>query len=227
MNPSGNHSSSSSARPLSKTEYVVTRLREDIAAGLIDPGHALRQNSIAKRYGVSATPVREALRILASDGTVTYSPHHSATVAEIDKVELDDLYLLRSTTEVMVTGLAASRATPEQIASLWAIQEQLRELSASGDGPRLSLLNRTFHMELLRIGSPFIVNTVIEPLWTRFMPTSVSIWRDPVVVERFLMEHELILHAMENGERETACKHMESHLDSAARQRLMSRGLLT
>jgi DNA-binding transcriptional regulator YhcF (GntR family) len=88
--------SGGSGVPVSKTEYVVARLEADIADGLIDPGQTLRQHEIATRYGVSATPVREALRILAAEGIVRYSAHKSATVAEMEPVELEDLYALRA-----------------------------------------------------------------------------------------------------------------------------------
>ena len=82
--------------PLSKTEYVLQRLREDIASGVVVPGTSLRQSEIAARYGVSATPVREALRLLEAGGSISYAPHRGATVRELSPERVRDVYLLRA-----------------------------------------------------------------------------------------------------------------------------------
>ncbi|MDJ0419782.1 GntR family transcriptional regulator [Rhodococcus opacus] len=59
------------APPVSRTEYVAERLKQDVASGAIKPGELIKQTVLAKRYGVSATPVREAMRLLAADGVLS------------------------------------------------------------------------------------------------------------------------------------------------------------
>ncbi len=71
------------APPVSRTEYVAERLKQDVASGAIKPGELIKQTVLAKRYGVSATPVREAMRLLAADGVLSYSPHKGASVREM------------------------------------------------------------------------------------------------------------------------------------------------
>src|SRR5690606_13609436 len=72
--------SPSAGPPKSKGRYVLDRLREEIAEGVLSPGTALKQTDIAQRYGVSATPVREALRLLESEGQVAYVANRGAVV---------------------------------------------------------------------------------------------------------------------------------------------------
>ena len=99
--------------PVSKTAYVLDRMRDDIAKGTILPGQPLKQTDLAARYGVSPTPVREALRLLEADGSISYSPHRGATVLEMDKSRVRDLYLLRAAMESLATRLAVERLTED------------------------------------------------------------------------------------------------------------------
>jgi DNA-binding GntR family transcriptional regulator len=207
------------AQPLSKTAYVLARLRQELANGDIHPGQQLRQGEIAERYGVSPTPVREALRLLEADGAIRYSPHRGATVTELSPRELRDLYLVRSSMEALLTRLAAERATPDQVAD---IRRRHEELAARIDGTpadELSRLNREFHLAILRLGSELITLTVVTPLWHGFLPPSKSQWRSHERNARFLEEHERIVGALEDGDADAAAKAMTSHLRTAMEMR--------
>lgn len=215
-------SSSGSVRPeqpLSKTAYVLSRLRDELASGEIHPGQQLRQGEIARRYGVSATPVREALRLLEADGAIDYSPHRGATVAELTRVELRDLYLVRSAVEVSLTGLAAQRMTGDELADVRRQHEFLREQHATASPEDLSRWNRDFHLTILRAGSPLITQHVVEPLWLRFLPPSRSQWRSIEVNARFIEQHDQIVRALEAGHVDESRTCMEAHLSAAMSRR--------
>ena len=77
--------------PQSRTGYVMERIKEDLVNGVIAPGELIKQTVLARRYGVSPTPVREALRVLQSDGLISYSPHKGASVRELKPVAARDL----------------------------------------------------------------------------------------------------------------------------------------
>lgn len=204
---------------MSKTAYVLARLRQELADGEIHPGQQLRQVEIAERYGVSPTPVREALRLLEADGAIRYSPHRGATVTELSPQELSDLYLMRSAMEAMLARLAAERATTEEVAEVRSLHKDLSDRTADTPADELSRLNREFHLAVLRLGSPLITQHVVTPLWHGFLPPSKSQWRSADSNTRFVAEHERIVAALENGDADEAEVAMADHLRTAMKMR--------
>jgi DNA-binding GntR family transcriptional regulator len=206
-------------QPMSKTAYVLARLRQELASGEIHPGQQLRQVEIAERYGVSPTPVREALRLLEADGAIRYSPHRGATVTELSPQELSDLYLMRSAMEAMLTRLAAERATPEEVAEVRSLHQDLSGRTKDTPADELSRLNREFHLSVLRLGSPLITDHVVTPLWHGFLPPTKSQWRSDERNTRFVAEHERIVVALEKGDADEAEVAMSDHLRTAMKSR--------
>lgn len=203
------------APPLSRTNYVVERLKNDLADGVLRPGQALRQVQIAERYGVSVTPVREALRILEADGAITYSPHRGATVRDVDAETAADLYRLRAAVESLATQIAVERLTPQRLAAIEQAHTDLREAKAAGkDGTDLSRLNRRFHFTIYEGGSPLVLDH-IRTLWTRF-PETVTIWntsRNATALDR---DHAQIIKAIRRSDAEQAAALMSAHVQHAA-----------
>jgi DNA-binding GntR family transcriptional regulator len=205
--------------PLSKSAYVLERLRRDFSNGTITPGESLRQGEIAERYGVSATPVREALRILEADGLIIYSPHRGATVAEMPQPDLRDLYLLRANVEGFTAALAVERGTDEQIAGLRRQHDDLVRVAFELSPEELSRRNRDFHLAVVAVGSPFIAGHVMRPLWERLIPPSQSLFQDADRVRNFVAEHEAVVSALERRDAEAARQHMSQHIAIAGELR--------
>lgn len=201
--------------PLSKAAYVAEGLRKDLINGRVFPGDALNQIEIAARYGVSATPVREALRILEADGLVVYLPHKGATVADLPRADLHDLYLFRSNVEGLTASMAAQRATPDQLGMLREIHESLKSAVATHSPEELSRLNREFHLAVMAVGSPFIATHVMRPVWERIIPPRDSMWRDPAKVQAFIEAHENIIQAIESRDSERADQLARDHISDA------------
>lgn len=206
--------------PQSKAEYVLMRLRREIAEGVIIPGQPLRQTELAERYGVSSTPVREALRTLEADGAIQYLPHRGATVAELSRRDVHDLYLLRSQIESFATGLAVQRMTEQAAALIRTLHERLAARVGHASPVELSQLNRDLHVAIIHTGSPLIAEQVIGPMWKRFLPPSTSMWAEPEVVDAFIAEHARIVEAIEAGDVDLASKRMADHVLTAERCRL-------
>lgn len=199
--------------PLSKTEYVLRRLREDIASGLVVPGTSLRQSEIAGRYGVSATPVREALRLLEAGGTISYAPHRGATVRELSQERVHDVYLLRAEIEGLATAIAVERMTDADMEKIEAIHQQL-QASVDGDGEDLAVLNRRLHFTIYHAGSDLIASHA-SSLWTLF-PPRVTIWRDKAAAVALSADHEGILEALRARDRDLAKGRAAAHVKHAA-----------
>jgi len=205
--------------PLSKTEYVLQRLREDIASGLVVPGTSLRQSEIAARYGVSATPVREALRLLEAGGTVSYAPHRGATVRELSPVRVHDVYLLRAEIEALATAVACERMTDDQFAQIEAVHEEL-QACRGGDGQEQAVLNRRLHFTIYHAGSELIASHATS-LWSLF-PPRVTIWRIPEAATSLATDHDGIIEALRARDARLAQDRARAHVLNAAalRERL-------
>lgn len=205
--------------PASKTQYALERLREDIASGALHPGEALRQSDLAKRYGVSPTPVREALRLLESDGLVVYSPHRGATVMHLDEQRTQDLYALRARTEGLATELCAVRRTDEQLEEMRELQERLRTMAQdpSVSHVELAAWNRELHLRIAGIGSAAIAGQ-IRPMLGAF-PTHRTMWRKSGRVQSFLSDHDAIISAIAESDPSRAGTLMHQHILSALDER--------
>lgn len=211
--------SATSAPPVSRTEYVTSRIKEDVANGVIAPGELIKQTVLAKRYGVSPTPVREALRILEADGVITYAPHKGASVREMSPEGAHDLYRLRAAAEYEATEMATSRMTPEILARVEAKYRELSDLLADrqSTAAQLSVLNKEFHFAIYEASSPVVVE-YLEMLWTRFTPPT-TIFRDRKAALKLHREHEAILNAIRSGNAKKAAELTSAHTLGASKVR--------
>ncbi|WP_027506541.1 GntR family transcriptional regulator [Rhodococcus sp. UNC23MFCrub1.1] len=209
----------SSAPPVSRTKYVVDRLKEDVASGTIKPGELIKQTVLAKRYGVSATPVREALRMLEADGVVSYDAHKGASVREMTPDTARDLYRLRAAAERTAAEMAVERMTPRGLDAIRAAHAELAAAQSSGTSSpaELSVLNRAFHFAIYQQTSPLIVQH-LELLWARFTP-GTTVWRRPTDAADLQHDHDEILDAIERGDAETAGRLTAEHVARASRIR--------
>jgi DNA-binding GntR family transcriptional regulator len=205
--------------PVSKAAYVASRIREEIVSGRLVPGESLRQSDLAERYGVSPTPVREALRLLEAEGAVDYSPHRGAAVAEVTRRRIEDIYLLRASVEALATSLCVQRQGPAGFDRAKKVHERLKKATtARSRGVDLSRLNREFHFEIYDKGST-LISQYINTLW-RLMPPEPPLWSAAAAADVLIVEHAGILDAALRGDAERAAALMSSHVISAMHVRL-------
>src|SRR5919109_493829 len=105
-----------------KADDIALVLEEAIVSGELAPGTVLRQEQLSERYGVSRTPVREALRRLAALGLVSFVPNRGVRVRTLSRDELYEAFLVRAELESLATELAATRMTPEDLLELEAAE---------------------------------------------------------------------------------------------------------
>lgn len=203
--------------PQSRTAWVADRIREDVVAGTIRPGELIKQTVLAKRYGVSATPVREALRLLEADGMIDYSAHKGATVREMTPDTAADLYRLRAAVESVAATMAVERMTPEGRAEIEERHGEIARAVRDGAPPaEMSRLNKRFHLAIYAQASP-LLHQYTEALWVRFSPT-VTIWTTDHA-EALQREHDDILTAVRAGDAEETGRLTAEHIRHAARIR--------
>lgn len=123
-------------------QFVRDRLRASIIRGELKSGVRLIQNELADQYGVSTTPVREALRDLATEGLIRFDAHRGAVVHEVDGDELEEIYEMRMLLEPLAIEKAVTRITEEELRYAERIQ---RSAELETDPGRWVDLNRRFH----------------------------------------------------------------------------------
>jgi DNA-binding GntR family transcriptional regulator len=130
-------------------EQVAEQLRGRIVAHMLPPGSWIDEQAIAAEYGISRTPLREALKVLAGEGLVTMKLRRGAYVTEVSSRDLDEVFHLLALLESDAARVVARSATPAQLAELLVLHEQLEASVADRD--RFFAANERFHMRLLEI----------------------------------------------------------------------------
>src|SRR3990170_2322132 len=101
-----------------KADEIALALEDEIVSGAIEPGTVLRQEQLSERFGVSRTPVREALRRLAALGLVSFVPNRGVRVRALSREELREAFLVRAELESLATEVATPRMTASDLAAL-------------------------------------------------------------------------------------------------------------
>jgi DNA-binding GntR family transcriptional regulator len=138
-----------SLSPRALYEEVAELLRQRIFSRELEPGSWIDELKIAEEYGISRTPLREALKVLAAEGLVTMKVRRGAYVTEVSEKDLADVYHLLSLLESDAGGVVAERASDEEIASLQTLHAELE--AAVGERDRFFAINEQFHMRILEL----------------------------------------------------------------------------
>ena len=204
-------------------EYIVTKLDlveqlliRAIASGEIAPGEPLRQLELADRLGISATPVREALRRLEAQGLVVRQPHRGVRVAEVEPEEMAELYIIRAALEGLAVEHAVPNLTAKDVRALEQIHERLEAGRAKGALKSLRRLNFDFHTTLYRHSELPRLTRIIDSLWPLF-PWD-SMWAVPGRAASSAVEHREILDALRAGDAAAAGRAMRRHIESGAEE---------
>ena len=144
-----------SLSPRALYEEVAERLRQRIFSRELAPGSWIDELKIAKAYGISRTPLREALKVLAAEGLVTMKVRRGAYVTEVSERDLADVYHLLGLLEADAAGIVAGAATEAQIEALRQVHQELETAAKPGaqDRERFFEVNERFHMLLLEIAN--------------------------------------------------------------------------
>jgi DNA-binding GntR family transcriptional regulator len=142
-----------SLAPRALYQEVAEQLRQRIFNRELAPGSWIDELKLAKDYGISRTPLREALKVLAAEGLVTMKVRRGAYVTEVSEQDLADVYHVLALLESDAAGLVAAQATPQELAELQALHADLERAALGGTAGRREffVVNEAFHMRLLEI----------------------------------------------------------------------------
>ena len=194
-------------RPL--YEEVAERLRQRIYARELSPGDWIDELKIAEELGISRTPLREALKVLAAEGLVTMKVRRGAYVTEVSEKDLRDVYHLLALLEADAADTVACTATPAELAELQALHAELA--GALGEPERFFALNERFHLRLLALaGNRWRAQMVADLRKVMKLNRHNSLFKQGRI-EDSLSEHRAILDAMLARDAEGTRRAMQAH----------------
>ncbi|MFJ8940938.1 GntR family transcriptional regulator [Streptomyces sp. NPDC102365] len=197
----------------SRTQFVQEGIKHRILTGQLTPGQALVETELAAQFGVSKTPVREALKTLAGTGLVVMNQFKGATVRMVDADMAREVYDVRLLLEPEALRRSVLRAT-----SLDTAREALERADAATDTAQRSLANREFHRSLyVRCGNP-LLGRMLDEVRDQAALVSAVAWAADPSWEREAAEHREILRLALEGDSDGAARALHAHIASFVRR---------
>jgi DNA-binding GntR family transcriptional regulator len=190
-------------------EQVAERLRTAILGHTLAPGSWIDEQAIALAYGISRTPLREALKVLAAEGLVTMKLRRGAYVTQVSERDLAEVYHLLALLESDAAADVAIRATADEVGELESLHAALeREVD---DRDRFFAANERFHMRILEIAdNRWRLQLVLDLRKVMKLNRHNSLFKQGRL-EASLKEHRRIMAAIKAGNRERVLQLMQQH----------------
>ena len=195
-------------------EQVAERLRTRIFAHELQPGAWIDEQDLALEYGISRTPLREALKVLAAEGLVVLKPRRGCYVTELSEQDLDEVFPVMAVLEGKVAELAARRVTSADFDRLTAIHDDLEKHAAANNADRFFEANQRFHDALQNIAGNRYLAQLINDARKVIKLTRRDSLRLDGRLKQSLAEHRDILDALRDKDAAKAQRCMHDHLMS-------------
>ncbi|MCM2341951.1 GntR family transcriptional regulator [Rhodoferax sp.] len=202
-----------SLAPRALYEEVAELLRQRIFNHELEPGSWIDELKIAQDYGISRTPMREALKVLATEGLVTMKVRRGAYVTEVSDRDLADVYHLLSLLESDAAGVVAQRATDAQLAELQALHQELENAvqPEQVNRQRFFEINERFHMHLLEIADNRWRNQMVADLRKVMKLNRHNSLLKTGRIQESLDEHRAIMAALAARNPQLCTRRMQEH----------------
>ncbi len=202
-----------SLAPRALYEEVAELLRQRIFSHELEPGSWIDELKIAQDYGISRTPLREALKVLAAEGLVTMKVRRGAYVTEVSDHDLADVYHLLSLLESDAAAVVATLASSEQLAQLQALHDELEQAARPDrvDRERFFAINERFHMRLLEIANNRWRNQVVADLRKVMKLNRHNSLLKSGRINESLTEHRELMAALLKRDAQASRKKMQTH----------------
>jgi DNA-binding GntR family transcriptional regulator len=198
-----------SLAPRALYEEVAELLRQRIFQRELEPGSWIDELKIAEEYGISRTPLREALKVLATEGLITMKVRRGAYVTEVSDKDLSNVYHLLSLLESDAAGTVAQKASDSQIAELQAMHRDLE--NAVGNREQFFVINERFHMRLLELADNRWQSQMVADLRKVMKLNRHNSLLKSGRIEESLQEHRAIMDALAARDREGTTARMREH----------------
>ena len=195
-----------------RAEELRQQIADDIMSGVLAPGAALDETELARRFAVSRTPVREAIRLLDASGLVEARPHRAAVVARPNHQRLIGMFEAMAELEALCAGLSAERMTAADRRTLEATHEELRALIRGGDPQRYHDSNEAFHGTVYAGAHNAYLAELTLATRLRVQPFRRAQFRNLGRLAKSHEEHDRVVQAILRGDRAGAADAMRAHI---------------
>lgn len=193
-------------------DEVAERLRELILDGELEPRSRVNELELCERFGISRTPLREAIKILATEGLLELLPNRGARVASISERELDEMLEVVAGLEAMAGELACRQITDQEVEAIAARHERMVEAWRRGDDPAYFTLNREIHEAIIAAARNATLQGIYANLSGRIQRARYAAHKTPEQWERAVREHEEMMRLLRARDGERLAVVMREHV---------------
>ena len=197
---------------------IYGQLLTAIEKGSLRPGNRLLETELAGRFGVSRTPIREAIRRLETDGLVVHKPRVGAMVRVLSQQEIVELYEMRIVLEATAAQMASKHASKAEIRTLTTWNTQM--LAASEDPFAVAAFNRKFHTCILNAARNRFLAQSYNSLSHSLVLLGKTTLETSARVQDVTAQHEKIIAAVKSGQAEASAQAMRAHMEASLEHRL-------
>ena len=197
---------------------IYQKLLAAIENGDLRPGDRLLETDLAQRFGVSRTPIREAIRRLETDGLVAHKPRVGAMIRVLAQQEIVELYEMRIVLEATAAQMAAKHASKAEIHTLKTLNAQMMQVAT--DPYKVAMLNRKFHGCILSAARNRFLSQSHNSLSNALVLLGKTTLESSERVKDVVSQHDAIVEALKSGQPETAAKLMRTHMEASLEHRL-------
>ncbi len=197
-------------------DEIATNLRELIISGELTPGTRIIEAEVASQLGVSRGPLREALRILETEGLLESIPGRGSFVIQTSKRDIQELYSLRCILEEEAMRLAIDNGTKDDFDRLQKTVESMLKAAEEQRQREVREFDYQFHSQIWEIADHILLRNVLESITIQvrmYLAVQTQLYED---LPDGVFDHQLILQALRNRDKDTAVQLLKDHLELAA-----------
>lgn len=199
--------------PSTSVDTIRLEVARRIVSGAVEPGTPLDESDLAAEFGVSRTPVREALSLLASSGLVEKRAHRKAIVTKPDDETLAGMFTVMSYLEALCAGLCAVNMPPAERRALERLHEDMGAMVRAGDIARYTAANEVFHNVIYDGARNLYLAEMTRATRQRVQPFRRAQFGTLGRLAASHAEHTLVVEAILRGDRDAADSAMKAHLN--------------
>ncbi len=212
-------------KPLPLAKIALKSLRDSILSGKLVPNETYNEIALAKKLGISRTPVREALLELSSQGLITFLPRVGVRVNHFTEQDVKEIFELRKAIELFAVAKVSKDFLRHDFASLEATLQSQKEAIKKENFLAFLNSDREFHLTFTKLTNNKRLLTTLENIRDMIQVMSIRALAIEIRAKEVVEEHEKVIEAVKRGISEKAVQEMEKHLNLSERAVLEQRAL--
>lgn len=195
---------------------LVARIRDLVIEGQLKPGEKVPEADLCQSLGVSRTPMREALKVLAAEGLLTLLPNRGAIVSKISAADIDELFPIMGALEALAGELACERISDEQVAAIRRNHDRMAQHFARGEWMPYIKINRAIHEAIFAAAGNAALAALYQQLLVRTHSVRFVIKKSPERWRQAMADHDKIMAALEKRDGRKLGRVLSAHLNHKA-----------